>query len=174
MFQSVRPNSQIFILHKCDNPYVENGVVTTQPLIKPKYQIPATFGQPQEMVVDISVKVNEKNVTYTSLPAQLDISDSYSNGENIVVSDNKEAINSEVLSLKQKSIDIINSKDYHENLITCYDRILSDLNPELAEKKAQKEEIETLKNQMTDMSKNIEELMSANRLLIERLSIKTI
>ena len=50
--------------------------------------------------------------------------------------------------------------------------MLSDLNPEFAEKQAQKEEIEILKNQMSDMSKNIEELMTANRLLIDRLSIK--
>jgi hypothetical protein len=113
-------------------------------------------------------------VTYTGLPAQSDISDSYSNGENIVVADNREAINSEILSLKQKSTDIINSKDYHEELIKCYEKILSDLNPEFAEKKAQKEEIEILKSQMSDMSKNIEELMLANRSLIERLSHKQI
>jgi hypothetical protein len=126
------------------------------------------------MVVDIAVKVNNQTVTYSGLPAQLDISDSYSNGENIVVADNREAINSEILSLKQKSLDVINSKEYHEGLIECYEKILSDLNPEFAEKKAQKEEIEILKGQMADMSKNIEELMSANRLLIERLSPKQI
>jgi len=174
MFQSVRPNSQIYILHKSDKPYIETGIVASQPLVKPKYQIPANFGKPQEMVVDIAVKVNNQTVTYSGLPAQLDISDSYSNGENIVVADNREAINSEILSLKQKSLDVINSKEYHENLITCYEKILSDLNPEFAEKKAQKEEIEILKSQMSDMSKNIEELMSANRLLIERLSSKQI
>lgn len=172
MFQSVRPNSQIYILHKCDKPFVETGTVSSQPIIKPKYQVPTSFGKPQEMVVDIAVKINGDNITYSNLPAQLDISDSYSNGENIVVSDNREAMNSEILSLKQKSLEIINSKGYHENLIVCYEKILSDLNPEFAEKKAQKQEIEILKNQMNDMSKNIEELMSANRLLIERLSIK--
>jgi len=174
MFQSVRPNSQIYILHKSDKPYIETGIVTSQPLVKPKYQIPGTFGKPQEMVVDIAVKANNQTVTYSGLPAQLDISDSYSNGENIVVADNREAINSEILSLKQKSLDVINSKEYHEGLIECYEKILSDLNPEFAEKKAQKEEIEILKGQMADMSKNIEELMSANRLLIERLSPKQI
>ena len=173
MFQSVRPNSQIFVLHKNDKPYLETGIVSGQPIIKPKYQIPNAFGKPQEMIVDVTVKVNGQDLTYSNLPAQLDISDSYSNGENIVVSDNREAMNSEILSLKQKSTDIINSKEYNENLIVCYDKILSDLNPEFAEKQAQKEEIEILKSQMSDMSKNIEELMSANRLLIERLSVKT-
>lgn len=172
MFQSVRPNSQIYVLHKSDKPFVETVTVVSQPIIKPKYVIPNNFGKPQEMVVDITVKSDGQNLTYTNLPSQLDISDSYSNGENIVVADSREAMNSEILSLKQKSTEIINSKGYHEGLISCYDKILSDLNPELAEKQAQKEEIETLKHQMTDMSKNIEELMSANRLLIERLSVR--
>lgn len=174
MFQSVRPNSQIYILHKGEKPFMETGMVVNQPIIKPKYQVPTTFGKPQEMVVDIVVKLNDGTVTYNGLPAQLDISDSYSNGENLVVSDNREAMNSEILSLKQKSTDIINSREYHEKLISYYEQILIDLNPEFAEKKAQKEEIETLKEQMSNMSKNIEELMLANRSLIERLSSKTV
>ena len=174
MFQSVRPNSQIFILHKGEKPFVETGIVVGQPLVKPKYSVPSAFGKPQEMVVDVAVKVNGDSVTYTNLPAQLDISDSYSNGENIVVADNREAINSEILSLKQKSTEIINSKEYHEGLLSCYEKMLSELNPEFAEKQAQKEEIENLKDQMSEMSKNISELMKTNSLLIERLSVKTI
>ena len=170
MFQSVRPNSQIYIFHKGDNPSLEIGQIVNQPILKPKYQIPASFGQPQEMVVDITVKINEQTNTYMGLPAQLDIADTFSNGESIVVADSKEAMNSEIISLKQKSIDLINSIDFHRNLISSCDKILAELNPEFAEKQAQKEEISTLKSQMTEMSKNIEELMNSNRRLIEQLS----
>jgi recombinational DNA repair ATPase RecF len=88
------------------------------------------------------------------------------------VSDSREAMNAEILGLKQKSVDVINSKDYHLGLISDYDRILSELNPEFAEKQAQKEEIELLKGQMSEMSRNIEELMKANRQLIEQISNK--
>ena len=172
MFQSVRPNSQLFIFHKGDNPKLEVGSVVNTPILKPKYQVPATFGQPQEMVVDITAKVNGQSVTYTGLPAQLDIADSFSNGETIVVADSREAMNAEILSLKQKSIDIISSVDFHKNLINNCDKILSELNPEFAEKQAQKEEIEILKGQMAEMTKNIMELMSTNKVLIERLSNK--
>lgn len=165
MFQSVRPNSPVYVFHKGDNPRLETGYVVNQPIPKPKYAIPHNFGQPQELVVDLVIKVGETTYNLNSLPAQLDISDSYSNGENLVVSDSRDAMNSEVISLKQKSLDVIYSKPYHESLITVYDKILTDFNPEMAEKQAQQQEIAELKNQMNEMSKSM-------ALLIEQLKRK--
>jgi len=165
MFQSVRPNSPIYVFHKGDNARLETGYVVNQPIPKPKYQMPHTFGQPQEMIVDLVVKLNDVTVNYNALPAQLDIADSYSNGENIVISDSRDAMNAEIISLKQKSVDIINSVDYHESLIKQYDKILSDFNPEMAEKQAQQQEIAQLRNQMNEMTKNM-------ALLIEQLKHK--
>ena len=83
-------------------------------------------------------------------------------------------MNAEILSLKQKSLDVINSVDFHRNLANSCDKILSDLNPEFAEKQAQREEIDSLKAQMSEMSKNIGDLMESNRRLIEQLSKKEI
>lgn len=171
MFQSVRQSSQIYVLHNSGKPYLEIGTVALQPVTKQKYPSPINFGQPQELVTDIVVRIGDKTVNYNGLPAQNDVADTFSNGESIIVSDSKEAINSEILGLKQKSVDTINSRAYHEELVTIYDKILCDLNQDYAEKKLQKEELETLKNQVNDMSKNIAELMKTNSQLIERLSI---
>lgn len=172
MFQSVRPNSQIYIFHKGDTPRIDIGYVTNQPIPRPKYQLPAAFGQPQEMVVDLVVKVNDQTFNYNNLPATLDVADSFSNGENIVISDSKEAMNAEIVNLKQKSIDIINSKPYHEELVSKYEKLLSEINPEFAEKQEQKMEIDTLKIQMAEMSKSISSLMESNKALIEKLTTK--
>ena len=155
MFQSVRPNSPIYVLHKGDNPRLETGYVVNQPIPKPKYQMPNAFGQPQELVVDLVIKLNDITINMNSIPAQMDIADSYSNGENLVISDSREAMNSEILSLKQKSVDIINSVPYHKNLIVTYEKLLSDFNPEMAEKQAQQKEISALKAQMDEMSRNM-------------------
>lgn len=170
MFQSVRPNSQIYVLHKTEKPYYETGLVASQPVVKPKYSIPATFGTPQELVVDISVKIGDRIVNYAGLPAQQDIADTFSNGEGILVADSKEAFNSEILNQKQKSVDIVKSKDYHEGLIGVYDGIYKAVNPEYADKESQKEEIAMLKDKMEEMSKNVAEIMKTNVLLVERLS----
>lgn len=165
MFQSVRPNSPIYVLHKGDNARLETGYVVNQPIPKPKYQMPHNFGQPQEMIVDLVVKLNDTTVNYNSLPAQADISDSYSNGENIVISDSREAMNAEIISAKQKSVEIINSVGYHKSLIEQYDKLLSDFNPEVAEKQAQQQEIASLRQQMNEMTKNM-------ALLVEQLKAK--
>lgn len=169
MFQSARPNSQIFILHKNNTPIVEIGKVTNQPIPRAKYQLPTAFGQPQEMVVDLVVKIDDKTLNYNNLPANLDIADSSSNGESIVISDSREAMSAEVINLKQKSEDIINSKELNEQLVIEYDKILAYLNPEFAEKREQKQEIDLLKQQMAEMSKSISALMETNKKLIETL-----
>jgi hypothetical protein len=159
MFQSVRPNSPIYILHKGDNARLETGYVVNQPIPKPKYPIPANFGQPQEMIVDLIVKVNDTNVNYNSLPAQADISDSYSNGESITISDSRDAMNAEIVSAKQKSIDVINSVGYHKSLIEQYDKLLSDFNPEVAEKQAQQQEMASMREKMDEMTRTMNLLM---------------
>lgn len=106
MFQSLRPNNQIYILNKEKSSF-DIGSVVNVSVPMPKYTIPNTFGN-QEMTVDILVKVNNQDVNYQKIPATLDIADF---GNNIVISDSKEAMGSEILSFKQKSIDAINSLD---------------------------------------------------------------
>ncbi len=167
MFQSLRPNNQVFILHK-DRAILETGSVVSVSTPMPKYPVQPMFGQPQEMVVDIVVKVNNQDITYQKIPANLDIADF--NNSNIVLSDNREAMNSEIASLKQKSIAIINSIDFHKEMIWNCDKILSELNPEFAEKQQQQLEINSLKTQMGEMAKSITELMSMNKKLISQLN----
>lgn len=163
MFQSLRPNNQIFILHK-DKAILEIGSIVSVSNPMPKYQVPPVFGQPQEMVVDLVVKVNNQDINYQKIPANLDLAD-FGNG-NIVLSDNRNAMNSEIISLKQKSLNIINSIDQHKELIANYDKMLSGLNPEFAEKQQQQAEINELKMQVNDLTKGIADLMKMNKDLL--------
>lgn len=155
MFQSLRQNSQVYIFHKGNTPELEIGMVVSTPIVHPKYPIPQQFGQSQEMVVDLTVKVNNTTVNYNGLPAQLDIADSFTNGETVVLADNREAINSEVLSFKQKSEDTLNSIDRHREIIRGCENILDRLNPEYAQKRQQQDKITNLKSQMDDVSKTL-------------------
>lgn len=170
MFQSLRPNSPIYVFHKNGVPYLETGYVMSVSVPKPKYAIPTAFGQPQEMVVDIVVKINSSNVTFSGIPAQNDVADSFTNGEGITLSGSKEAMNAEILNVKQKSSDVIDSIDTHKAIISECDKILSDFNPEFAEKQKQKDEIDSLKTQMESIMKNMDELKSVNRSLLEKLT----
>lgn len=75
-----------------------------------------------EMILDITADVNgtmtnDVNGTMTNfqkLPANSEIADF---GNNIVISCNKEAMSSEINSMKQRSTDIVNSIQLHKDII---------------------------------------------------------
>lgn len=156
-FQNLRPNNQIYILHKDNKPFVEKATVVSVSMPTPKYPVPQQFGQAPEMVVDVVVRVGEQNVTYQKLPATQDIADFGPAGMQ-VVSTSRDAMNAEVMSIKQKSIDHLNAVSYHQELIAGCDTILQSLNPEYAEKQQQQAEINGLKEQMQVMAKSMTDL----------------
>ena len=172
MFQNLRLNSAVYILHKDAVPYIERGSLVSVSSPKPKYPSSPAIGQfPQmEMVVDLVVSVNGNNMNLQGLPAGLEIADFGHNG-NIVVSSSKEAINNEISLMRQRSAEIIGSVDFHRNVISACEKMLSELNPEVAEKQRQEQEISTLKGQMQRMSENMNSLMEMNRKLMEKLGV---
>lgn len=172
MFQNLRTNNQLFILHREENPFVEIGSVVSVSAPKPKYPMPSPIGtMPQmEMVVDVVVGINGQNTTFQNLPAGADIADFGQNG-NIVISCSRDAMNSEVSAIRQKSLDELSRRNFHENVIAGCDKILTALNPEFAEKQRQEQEIATLKGQMSEMSRNMADLMAMNKKLMEQFGV---
>lgn len=158
MFQNLRSGNQVYILHKDGPPSMEIGSIVSVSMPMPKYQVPPVFGQAQEMVVDLVVKVNNVDTTYQKLPATADIADFGMSG--VVISTSRDAMNAEVMSLKNKSIDAINSVDFHKGVIEGCDVILAGLNPEFAERQQQQAEINDLKAQMAELIKINKDLMS--------------
>lgn len=162
MFQNLRENSLVYILHKDSTPYIETGSVVRVSSPMPKFPVPQTFGQPQEMTVDVVIRVDGNDITLQKLPASSDVANTTAGG-NVTITSSRDAMNAEVNLLKQKSVDIISSVDYHRGLVEGYDKILLQLNPEFAEKQRQQEEISTLKMQMGEMAKNMNALMEIIR-----------
>lgn len=159
-FQNLRVNNIVYILNRSVKPMkVEMGNVVSVSAPMPKYPIPQQFGQAPEMVVDLIVKVGEHNVTYQKLPANLDIADFGNNGMQII-STSRDAMNNEVMALKQKSVDVLNSLEFHQTQISECDSILQSINPEYAEKQQQQAEINGLKEQMQIMAKSMNDLAS--------------
>ena len=172
MFQNLRINSTLYILHKDSVPYIEYGSVVNVSAPKPKYPTTPSLGQfpHMEMVVDVMVSINGQNTNLQGLPAGQDIADFGHNG-NIVVSSSRDAINNEVAMMKQKSNDILGSIDFHRNVITACDKMLTELNPEVAEKQRQDKEISDLRGQMQEMSQNMSALMAMNKKLMEQFGV---
>lgn len=159
MFSNLRTNSQLYILHRDATPYIEIGQVVSVSQPRPRYQT-NNYIAPQEQVVDVVVSINGNNITLQSLPANLDVADQGTINGSLFISTQRDAMNTEINSMRQKSLDIINSVEHHKKVIQDCEVLLQRLNPEFAEQKQQKQEIDMLKTQMSEMMVGMKELMA--------------
>lgn len=143
MFQNLRQNNQIFVLHKESAPYLETGTVVSVTAPVPKFPMPgfpaqAGFAPPgAEMTVDLTVKINGQDVNFQKLPANAEIAD-FGAGNSIVVSASRDAMNAEV-----------------------------------AEKREQQEEIASLKRQMGGLSEAVERIARMTEALVGKIDSGT-
>lgn len=172
MFQNLRKQQQIYVLYKDSIPRIEVG--TVEDVSKP-YPISIPSSQPMpypqmEMVVNVVVKTKSDTLNLKQLLANADISD-YGYGNNIFISCTKEAVANEVSIMKKNSMDVLESVEHHQKMVEACDKMLTELNPEVAEKQKQEQEISTLKGQMQEMSHNMAALMEMNKRLMEQLGV---
>lgn len=154
MFSTLRQGSQLHILHKTATPYVEIGTiesVSNLPMIGYYPNMP-TFP------MDISVRVGEKVTTYQQIPANAESAEvtERTTGEQVFITCTKDVLNTEIQSMKQKSIDAINSVEYHKQRIKACDMLIGQLNPEVVEKQQQAQEISELKALVASMKQQME------------------
>ena len=165
MFGQLRINNPLFVLNKQGSPSLEIGTVVS--VTAPIPQL-SSIGQPTMYTVDVTARINDQNVTYQKLPANTDVADFAGNG-NVVVSCSRESMNSELQAMRQRSVDIVKSVEYHNGMIQAIDKIIQDLNPEEAEKIALQKEVTDLKGQMLQMSQSVNALLEQNRQLMEQI-----
>lgn len=160
MFSTLRHGNQVHILHKSSTPFVEFGTVETTPALPMIGYYPNMPSVP----IDISVRIGEKVVTYQQLPANLDSAEvtDKATGEQVFISCTREAINNELQTMRQESVNSINSVPYHKQRINAIDTLVGQLNPEIAEKQQQAQEINELRAQLADMKKLVDELKASS------------
>lgn len=151
-FQNLRNNHQLYILYKENIPRLETGKVLQISLPVPKYG-----NMYSDLVLDITVDVKGNAVNFQKLPANAEIADF---GSDVVIAISKEAMSNEVMSMKQKSEDIINSIEQHHSIIQGCDEILQTLNPEIAEKQKQEQENKALREEINSLKEMFSEFMN--------------
>ena len=163
----MRPNSTIYMLHRGASPVLECARVIEVKNLRTVYKNGSSLLYPQPVeVVDILAQSGGDTVTLTEMPAKLDTADDVKT--NMLISASREEMNAEILTMKQKSEEVLKSVDYHRNFLASCEQMISALNPEYAAKQQQEAEIAGLKSQMQDMKKDFTDLMS---LLREQLGI---
>ena len=153
-FQNLRNNHQIYILRKDVTPVLEIGKITNVSVPVPKYGNTSMYN---DLVLDITADVDGKSTNFWKLPANSEIADF---GNSLVVATSKDAMNSEVMSMKQRSLDIINSVEQHRSIIQGCDEILQTLNPEIAEKQRQEQENKALREEINSLKEMFSEFIN--------------
>ena len=142
MFSTLRQNSPIYVLDKKDSPVLKKGIIET---VSPQRSRTGSFyGQPMDMIVDIRVNIDGTSQEFKNIPANLSIA----NDGNIVISESKEAMSTEVDSMLSISKQILESVNYHQEVIEKCEQILKDLNPQFAKDKLQEEKINSLESRI--------------------------
>ncbi len=160
MFSGLRNNNILYILEKTDEGLkVQTGQVVSVSNPQPKYKqfngtTPNFTAQP-EMVVDVKVKVDNDELEFKQLGANLSIA----NSGNLIVSDSREAINAEVDGIVAMSRQHIDATPYHEKIVETSDDVKRIINPQFAKEKEQEEKIGMLEEKMSGIEGTLNQMM---------------
>lgn len=156
MFQTLRKGSTVYVLDRTKEPEVKIGYVDNVSLPRPMYPTynpAASLGTNMQMVVDLTLRIDDENKEFC-VPSNLSL---HTYGD-YTLSENKEAMISEVDSLMKTSKDVIDSVDKHKNAIAAYEKILKDLNPVYAKEQERDEAISSLTQQVNGIQSAINRL----------------
>lgn len=172
MFSGLRQGGIFYVLEKGEDMSLKIGQVVSVSNPQPKnnqFGAMPTYGAPQELYVDVKVKIGEEIAEFKQLNANMNIA----NSGNLVVSDSKDAMSAEVEGLLRNSKQIIESVPYHEKLLVACDAMLRELNPQFAKEKEQEEKIGALEERMGNIDDKLNKMFDLLSDTLEQRKSKT-
>lgn len=159
MFSALRQGALIYILEKGENPNVKIGQVESVTQPRPKYnQFNPTvpFMANAETIVDITVSVDNEKKEYVGVPSNLSVHE-YGN---VLLSESRDAMISEVNGMLQTSKQIIDSIDYHKKVVDSCEEMLKQLNPDYAKQQERDNAIDGLKSEVGSLKSDVNRILS--------------
>lgn len=156
MFSTLRKGSTIYVLDRTKEPEVKMAYVDNVSMPRPMYPTynpAASLGTNMQTVVDLTLRVGDEKKEFC-VPSSLSI---HTYGD-YTLSENKEAMISEVDSLLQNSKDVLDSVEKHKAAISAYEKILGDLNPVYAKEQERDSRLDDLTQQMGSMQNTLKRL----------------
>lgn len=151
MFSNLSKGSVLYGLDTKGEVKLFTATVESVSLPRPRF-MQNTFGQLPETVVDIVATINGERREFKQVPSNNAIADF--GPDTFVLSDTKDSLMNYVSGMLQNSRNIVNSVDKHKALITQYEQVLGELNPNVANDNAVKElrgQVESMQSQMQEM-----------------------
>lgn len=151
MFSTLRQDSLLYVIDKNSQRrfYTVRNPKVSAPYPEFKTAFP-TPGTP--MFVDVDGEDGNTAVKFAKLPAAMSAHEF--NG--IFVTENRDAVQAELEAMKAKSKSVLDSREYHEEIIAFCDETLPLVNPNIAQERDRENRLESLEGRMG----NIETLLS--------------
>lgn len=163
MFQQLRQGTRLYILYRVGKISLKLGevisVTAPTPIFGSNFQ-PNIYTPPRN-VVDVKVNVDGQTIDLQKLPADNCIADFADLG--MVVSTSKEAIISEINTLKATSQKVIDSIDSHKETVEICDQLVEELSPEVRKEQALNKELGNLKQEISMLKGILSEFINIKK-----------
>lgn len=167
MFGGLRQGNLLYILEKnAQGATLRVAQVESVSNPTPRYGQMNQFSTPTDMVVDIKARHNEETLEFKQLNTSLGIA----NSGNLVLSDSKEIMSSEVEALMRTSRQTIDSVPFHEKMLADCEAMLKELNPQFAREKEHEEKIDALEGKMGKIEGTLDKIQQMLSNLTSRKS----
>lgn len=153
MFQNLRSGVRLWILYKNDMKIGVGEVLSTQ--MNNQFQ-PYSGTQYMPKSLDIKLKVNNNDViTLKDMPCEACTA---SFGNDMLISETKDAVIAEVETTKANSEKILSEIDMHKSIVDSCNKLLRDYSPDVKRDMERSKEIEGIKTEMTSLKGDLNDI----------------
>lgn len=159
-FSEIRQNYPVYILNRNNMTTIHGKVINAGkpyfPNMNPmNMPIPGQVQQSTQRMVDITMEIEGKTQTFT-IPETSAVTCAQINGNEMILSTEKQGIIREVEVLKSQSESVLASMEKHKAIIQNCDRILTEWNPQFAEKKELEERIKKAEDKVDKLCEKLD------------------
>lgn len=166
MFKDLNKGALVHIVDSTNIPVYFQGVLSEVSLPYTPQPQPGQQFNMLSQVVDLTVSVNGSNQVFKGVPYMSEIA----THAGMTVSCSQNALKTVVEGIYRKSLDAIQNVDKHKSTISACESILEQIDPGMAQAKAQEKKIENLQNELYELKKAIPTLDEIRELLLSQNS----
>lgn len=169
MFKDLNKGALVHIVDSTNIPMYFQGVLSEMSLPYTPQPQPGQQFNPMIQVVDVTVTVNGSNQVYKGVPCMSEVA----THAGMTVSCSQGALKNVVEGIYRKSIDAIQNVDKHKSTISACENILEQIDPGIAQTKAQEKKINELQNELYELKKVIPTLDDIKELFLQSQNSST-
>lgn len=169
MFKDLNKGALVHIVDSTNIPVYFQGVLSEMSLPYTPQPQPGQQFNPMFQVVDMTVQVNGNNQIFKGIPYMSDVA----THAGMTVSCSQSSLKTVVESIYRKSLDAIQNVDKHRNTITACESILEQIDPGVAQSKAQEKKIADLQNEIYQLKKDMPTLEDIKTLFMQSMNSST-